>query len=284
MTATTTIAVLDVETTGEDPATCRVAEVALVWVEVARRSSRVLAQASALTRVREPYDVRARAVHHLHPARLARARPAPTVLMHLWRAGVQYAACHMASFDTSFVAPQMALARLALPPAICTWRVALHLWPDAPSHSLQALRYHLGLRVRPPGWAHPHRALHDALVAAELLRLALREHSPEELLRLTGAPVLQRVVRFGQHRGSEWQSVPGSYLRWMRRTWVQDPGAFDLDARYTCEAELARRLVPRTAAPAEEEAADEVVKPATSLQGAAPPGSTHNPPAEERAP
>ena len=115
----------------------------------------------------------------------------------------------------------------------------MHLWPEAPSHKNQTLRYWLGLDVSdmpPEAGGNAHRALYDAWVTAKLLQKQLDEvkvllrsekgplldgdptleqEDVEELLRLSAAPVLLRMVRLGKHRGTLWKDVDRSYLSWI---------------------------------------------------------------------
>jgi exodeoxyribonuclease X len=52
---------------------------------------------------------------------------------------------------------------------ICTRKCAATLWPDAPDHKNQTMRYWLGLKLSDPALATPHRAAGDAYVTAALL-------------------------------------------------------------------------------------------------------------------
>ncbi len=54
-------------------------------------------------------------------------------------------------------------------PWICTYKVALRIWPEAPRHSNQVLRYWRQLRLDPGLAMPPHRAGPDAWVTAHLL-------------------------------------------------------------------------------------------------------------------
>src|SRR5581483_118551 len=109
---------------------------------------------------------------------------------------------------------------------ICTWRCARHLWPDAPSHSNQTLRYwikHLDFYANMEGRAMPpHKALPDAWVTAHVLMEMLKVKTVEELVALTKAPILLKTVHFGKHRGEEWAKVPRDYLAWVCRTQDMD--------------------------------------------------------------
>ena len=56
-------------------------------------------------------------------------------------------------------------------PAICTYKAALRLWPEAPGYSNQVLRYWLRPKDLNPAVASPpHRALPDAYVTGKWKR------------------------------------------------------------------------------------------------------------------
>lgn len=171
-------------------------------------------------------------------------------------------AAHNAKFDIGFL-PEIA-NRPDAPRWICTWRCAMHLWQDAPSHKNQTLRYWLGeepapemlhldgpVRAYPPTLdgtrllctmdglvpLAPHRAQYDTAVTAAILRRMLRERTVEQLVELSTKPVLQSTCRFGKHRGKEWSEIPTDYLRWMQRS--SDFYRDDADIRYTVDRWLA---------------------------------------------
>lgn len=155
-----------------------------------------------------------RAVHHISDAEVAGA-PAPAQatqsLMNGMEAGDMFAA-HNAEFEQAFF-------NGGDHHWICTLKCAQHLWPEAPRHSNQVLRYWLGIDTEQGFDAAlsmpPHRAGPDAYVTAFILRRLLLLASPEELVRLTTAPILLRTVTFGKHRGQAWADLPVDYLRWV---------------------------------------------------------------------
>ena len=109
-------------------------------------------------------------------------------------------------------------------PGSATWRLARHLWPEAPGHANQVLRYHLRLEVdeRLAGEAGivPHRAAGDALVSAALLVRELEQAPagadlPAWALGLSAKPVLLPVATFGKHRGERWSDVPRDYIEYL---------------------------------------------------------------------
>lgn len=208
------IVVIDTETTGMDHEKDRLVELAACWMV----PDLGLAQFSAICDPGIPIPPEAMAVHHItdsmvsgfqtqeHNAGLLQAGAGPDTI---W-------AAHNAAFDRGFL-PQ-------LPGQwICTWRCSMHLWPEAPGHGNQVLRYWLKLPVDLPEGLYPHRALYDAVVTHALLMRMLETHSVEDLLRLSLEPVILHTVRFGKHRGMLWSEVPRDYLQWVRRQTDMDP-------------------------------------------------------------
>lgn len=158
---------------------------------------------------------------------------------------------HNAEFDRGFL-PEY----LRSLPYVCTWRCALHLVPDAESHSNGALWYELGLQhpMPPEAGQMPHRALFDALMTRDIVQYMIElliadrtiigaeddAHLDEDaairhLVWLTKQPVLLEKCRFGKHRGERWEDVPSGYMSWVLG---QD---FDEDTKHTCRTWLERR-------------------------------------------
>lgn len=122
---------------------------------------------------------------------------------------------------------------------ICTMQCAKHLFPDAPGHSNQVLRYWLGIdeefddadRSMPP-----HRSGPDTFVTAHILARLVFASNVDELVRLTTAPVLLRDVTIGKHRGMKWADLPWDYLNW-----VATKSDFGADEKYTARHYLGAR-------------------------------------------
>lgn len=217
------ITVVDVETTGVDPAVDKVVELAAVY-----RSPNQLGcnWKSTLVNPGRPIPPEASAVHHIRDRDVAEA-PALSGAWELINTPDEAWAAHNAAFDRGFLPP-------VEQPWICTWRCALHLYPEAPSHSNQCLRYYLGLddevrqHVQLATDGAPHRALYDALTTAVILMHMLKTHTVEQLVALSTQPVILTTVRFGKHRGAAWSSLPHDYLRWILRQ--------DFDADVVCTA------------------------------------------------
>lgn len=142
-------------------------------------------------------------------------------------------AAHRSSFEQSFLA-DVPLFKVA--PWICTWKVALRLAPNAPSHNNQALRYWLGLDLDRGLAMPPHRAGPDAYVTAHILRRMLAKLSVEEMIKISAEPAILPKFTFGKHAMKPLAEVPSDYLEWMTRQ--QD---MDADARATAAHHLKLR-------------------------------------------
>jgi exodeoxyribonuclease X len=180
----------------------------------------------------------ASAVHHLIDEDLAGAPPLMDVVG-MFRGADAYIA-HNADFERSFLEELMGGGALW----VCTYKVALRIWPNLPSHSNQALRYQLGL-ANPFGidrhTLNPHRALSDVIVTAAIFAEILKgAPSWPELVRWSSDPALLTTLRFGRHRGERFDAVPDNYLRWLAE------GRHELreDVRFSARHWLARRAAP----------------------------------------
>jgi len=234
------IRVCDLETTGLEPpeaAPCEVAWCDLIILEGGEASIAHNSARETLCNPSRPIPPELSAIHHIidedvvgkpfWPAALAACAQRdggmlrPTIF-----------AAHNARFERQWFTDEVTGGA----PWICTYKCALRVWPDAPSHSNQALRYWL----KPEGLnreiaAVAHRDFPDAYVTALILRELLRHRTPEELVEITAEPALLPRVRFGEHRGAAWRDVPLDYLQWVVR---QD---MDEDTLFTARAEIARR-------------------------------------------
>lgn len=158
-------------------------------------------------------DPEASAVHHLLAADVAKAEPFEAVWPRFRPdSDVVALAAHRADFEKSFLTPALTGDGVAW---ICTWRCALRLWPEAPNHQLQTLRYWLGLAVDPEIANQAHRAWPDAYVCAHLLRRMLDEASYATLVEWSSYPGLLPLCHIGKHKGKQWAEVPSDYLQWM---------------------------------------------------------------------
>jgi exodeoxyribonuclease X len=218
--------VIDTETTGMSPDD-QVIEWAGVWPG---------GQACFLIKPTVLINVEARAAHHITDRMLDNVANAktwrPTLEKHLSEHGTPV--FHNAEFDVRMI--KQTWPGIVIASYICTYRVALHLWPDAPRHSNQVLRYWLGLEPKIKTNLPPHRALADAAVTAAILDKMMETVDEERMLELTTMSAVLHRVRFGKHVDWLWSDVPHDYLRWILRN-----GEFDHDVIYTAKHYLENR-------------------------------------------
>jgi exodeoxyribonuclease X len=179
----------------------------------------------------------ARAIHHIAPDDVAGLSKwsAEEVVAAARASGATAIAAHNAEFEGKWLAP--ALGDL---PLVCTYKAALRLWPDSPSHSNQCLRYWLadqGIVTLSHAVAQPaHRAGPDAYVTAYLLVACLSRVNVRTLIQWTREPRLLPTIPIGKQRGAKWADVEEGFLRWMLRT-----DDMDSDLKWNARRELDRR-------------------------------------------
>ena len=241
---------IDVETTGTDPETDAVVELAAIGVRIDPATGQHEALETLFTSLVDPKRIipaAASAIHHLTARdvqgqpELAQARASLQDAVQPFRPHLLIA--HNAAFDAGFL-PGLAAALTPDDPRwACTLRIARHLWPQAEGFSLQALRYACGLQDHVAGH-DVHRAAFDAACCAVLLAAQCRvlteaghDVTPELLRDWSERRPLEPRVPFGKHRGRYWHGVPRDYLEWiLHRHETGDPFAPEIVA--TAEAAL----------------------------------------------
>lgn len=210
------IRVVDYETTGMPEAEGGAAVCEVGWCDLVVNEdgiTRIALEAEGygaiLCNPGRPMPPEACAVHHIKDSELSGAPPCEEILTALYAYPVDYYAAHNADFERKFWrAPK---------PWICTYKVALRLWPEASHHNNQFLRYFLPLELPDESMAMPpHRAGPDAYVTAHLLAKEIEagKASIEDMVRWSDGPALLPRVNFGKHKGSKWEDVPLDYLQW----------------------------------------------------------------------
>lgn len=206
------IRVIDFETTGtpEDQvkAVCEIG-----WTELSD-NWRIDGPHAVLVNPGHPIPPVTRAIHHISDADVADA-VSPDIAFRHQMTGMEPGdvfAAHNAKFERAFFGGGNF-------PWICTLQCARHLFPDAPGHSNQVLRYYLGIDsdegFDPAASMPPHRAGPDTLVTAYILSRLIFASSLQRLIELTTTPVVLRNVTFGKHRGAKWADLPHDYLQWI---------------------------------------------------------------------
>jgi exodeoxyribonuclease X len=198
----TVIRAIDFETTGIPTETDKHAIVEIGWCDLTD-GALSLPQAVLCDPGRAiPHE--AMAVHHITDAEVKGATGSLDVL-----GTPDFFAAHNADYERQFSPTEI--------PFICTYKVALRLWPEATSHGLQFLRYHLGLVAPTHVAMPPHRAAPDAYLCAVLLQRIMAEDrvSLADMVRWSNGPALLPRIPFGKHKGAKWEDVPADYLDWV---------------------------------------------------------------------
>jgi len=234
----TIIRVIDMETTGMDAAS---SVIELGWSDYDVETMQVADPVSSLFHV-DTIPPESRAVHHIGLADIpASAQPFDVfadVFMPADTMAITFFAAHNAAFECQFLG-EMEHRRV-----ICTYKSALRIWPDAPSHANGALRYWLedAGKISPDATkAYPtHRAGPDAYITAHLLRALFEAGATgKDMVAWTRAPaVLPRCPIGTPWRGMKWAEVDFGFLKWMA-----DKPDMEPDHQWNARRELDRRLV-----------------------------------------
>lgn len=133
---------------------------------------------------------------------------------------------------------------------VCTYKVAMIVYPTAPSYGNEALRYWIPLENRGRKFAQQtHSALHDAKVTMQIFKHFLEKKLPggepsitiEDMIQISAKPAQLPRIPFGKHKGTAWDKVPTDYLQWLMR----QPDMSD-DVKYCATQELNKRFHGRT--------------------------------------
>jgi exodeoxyribonuclease X len=150
------------------------------------------------------------------------------------------AVAHNANFEREM------LAKAGITPHrwLCTYKAAVRVWPDCPSHSNECLRYYLGFGTGRSAHQMPHSASHDVQVTTDLLKELLRLGTPiADMLAWTLEPALLPRCPIGDWRGHTWDEVEEGFLQWILRK-ITDRE----DVRFCAQKELERREAERAKA------------------------------------
>jgi exodeoxyribonuclease X len=253
------IRVIDFESSSESPADGG-GLVEIGWCDITRERTDLLGEPISWS-IGEPQSLLVHpgcaippitaAIHHIVDEDVAGARPWKEALAEVLQpvmmedcAGI---AAHSMKFEKLWIDTVLKAPLLA---AFCTYKLALRIWPDAPSHSNQALRYWR----KPSGLIREksmpaHRAGPDAYVTAFHLRDILEEAAQkssggilDRARKISEQPALQVTCHLGDWRGKKWEEVDSGFMQWVLRK-----DTFDEDVVHTCKHWLKRREEEREA-------------------------------------
>lgn len=226
----TLIRAVDIETTGLTPPEAGVCEVGwtdLTSIPPENTNWHVGLAWSEFVNPRHPIPPTTSAIHHIVDADVKGAPTFDVVMERMLSDNPDALCAHNARFEAAFITTTI--------PFICTYKVALHLAPNAPAHNLQTLRYWLGLAVPKAEAEPPHRAGPDTAVTAHLLRRMLAKLTVGQMIEISSRPALLPRLTFGKHQGIPIADVPTGYLEWLTKQ-----ADMDEDVVYTARHYLNR--------------------------------------------
>jgi DNA polymerase III epsilon subunit family exonuclease len=226
--------VIDTETTGLDARSDKLVEIAAVRL----KHGRAFEFFYTLINPGSPIPPAASSIHHITDSIVARSPSWDEVRGEFSSfVGESPIVAHNASFDRNF------LSEFQRHTWLCNYRLSLHLWPEAPSHANQALRYWLGIELEVD---KAHRALDDARVTTALFQYGLQlleqkkvSLSPLSLQQYIDALIPIATMPNGKHRGPPLSELPDSYLNWALENTFDDE-----DLRASLRTEHQRRGNP----------------------------------------
>jgi len=231
----TTILFVDTETTGIDPESAEICEIAIVLTRYNgfTRAREESIDFSALVRPSTGIPPEASAVHHITNEMLKDSPPFSDLEESILSLACQadYISAHNLPYDLTILKRQMpnVFNRFSPEMEIDTLRLARHVWSEIPSHALQVLRYRFDLDCGIGGDAH--RALFDTSLVRALLESVLSEGLQgctnwSELASFVRSPIDVSTFSFGKYRGSLVEDVveqDGDYVKWLlRQPWIPE--------------------------------------------------------------
>lgn len=232
------IRVIDFETTGMERPEAEVIEVGYCDFDVESRKVLTERADSYLCGVRA-VPAEARMVHHIRALDVA-GLPAfdPEAVVELAiKDEVAMIAAHQAEFEGKWIGRVLE----GVLPFVCTYKAALRVWPDAPSHSVFGLLYWLedaGKVTFNPKLTMPsHRALPDAFATALILGALFEDGATgQAMVKWTREPRLLPRCPIGKFRGKPWSDVETGFLRWMT-----NQADMEADLKWNASRELEAR-------------------------------------------
>lgn len=220
--------IIDLETTGLSPVTSRIVEIASQTYDSDTGEVGPLIEHLVNPGISIPTE--ASVIHHILDEDVVDSPTIDEVIrQHMPEGHVLVA--HNSVFEKSFIGRFSPNHEW-----LCTMKMARLLFPDCPSHSNQFLRYWLRDKIDiPRECGMPHRAGPDVLVTQHIFAYMIPMVNVNDMVRVSSEPSLLRTCSFGKHKGTAWEMVPKSYLRW-----VVENGNFNEDVIHTAKHWLNR--------------------------------------------
>ena len=182
-------------------------------------------------------EISAMATHHITPEMV---KDKPTVKDRTWYWQLKEllecntVVAHNAKYDLNVLRQEWIEPK----EFICTMKVAMALYPELESHSLQYLRYYFNLKPVIPDDLYPHHALYDTIVMNELYMHLLRQPNMSErkMIEISKNPLMLTILKFGKYKGEKFTDVAQKDKQYLRRLYDQEMAKWeqrDTDLTYT---------------------------------------------------
>jgi exodeoxyribonuclease X len=211
--------IFDCETTGVKDA--RLVEAAWVELNPGTPSIMVIDKFASRYNPGVPITCGAMATHHITDEDVADCPPASDFQ---FPPDTGFLIGHKIDFD--WQATLACGAQWAKPKRICTLALSQSLWPEADSHSLAAMCYHLARPQARLLCRGSHGAETDVKLCRIVLFAILDRLKPATWDALWESSELARIpthLTFGKHKGLAIKDVPRDYKDWLRRQPDVDP-------------------------------------------------------------
>lgn len=226
-----TFVCLDCETTGLEPKSDRVIEIAAAKFNLAETLDTVETLIDPECEISET----SMAIHHISQDMVKGKPKIKEVLPSLFSFIDKHIVIgHGIALDMSFL--NESSKRNQVPcdfmsvPTIDTLRLA-RLYGESPTNSLERLRQHFN--IEPEG---AHRAMNDVIVNIEVFKyLTVTFKTTQQLLERLKKPILLKLMPLGKYKGRPFSDIPIEYLQWAVRA------DFDQDLIFSVRTELQKR-------------------------------------------
>lgn len=226
-----TFVCIDCETTGLDPKTDRIIEVAIASFSF----DQIFNTFESLINPHCEIPETSVAIHKITPEMVAGKPSIDTIIPDILKiAGRHTIIGHGIGFDVEILASSAERAgiqcTLRQNNQVDTLRMA-RLYGESPVNSLEQLRRHFNI---PQEGAH--RAMNDVVVNIEVFKyLVHRFKTLDQIFDVLAKPIMLKIMPLGKHKGRPMKEVPIEYLQWAANK------DFDQDLLYSLRSEIKKR-------------------------------------------
>ena len=222
---------LDCESTGLEPETDRIVEIAVAKFTF----DKILDQYESLIDPECPIPKISQEIHKISAEMIAGKPKIKEVLPRILQMiEGQVIVGHGINFDLSLIAAEAKRAniptKILQQTHIDTLRLA-RIYGESPINSLDRLRQHFNIE-----YEGAHRAMSDVIVNIEVFKFLTKPYkSTQEILKILQKPIKLKAMPLGKHKGRKFEEIPFEYLLWAEKKDI------DQDLLFSIRSELKNR-------------------------------------------